>query len=123
MSSRLSTNSATYNVHIDADGTYANSPALVLVGASPQRGEYEITGLAPNTLVSSIDVVQLDELLGPGAEGFFMDNFEVNYPFGTTTDGSGDIIIYLGARANTNASGGAYADGSYTGQLELTFNL
>ena len=70
----VTSNTASYNVRIDADGSYTNSPALILVGNAPTRGEYLITGLPPATLISSIDVNQLDALDGPGAENFSMNN-------------------------------------------------
>ena len=118
----VTSNIASYNVRIDADGSYTNSPALILVGNAPTRGEYLITGLPPATLISSIDVNQLDALDGPGAENFSMNNFEVNYPGGTTTNGLGNLIIYLGAQANTSGTAANYADGTHSGQLRLTIN-
>ena len=118
----ITSNAASFNVRVDADGTYTNSPALILVGNAPTRGEYLITGLPPTTLISSIDVNQLSALDGPGAENFSMNNFEVNYPGGTTTNGLGNLIIYLGAQANTSGTSANYADGTHPGQLRLTIN-
>ncbi|MGB4107807.1 MAG: DUF4402 domain-containing protein [Alphaproteobacteria bacterium] len=118
----VTSNTASYNVHIDADGSYTHSAPLVLVGDAPTRGEYLIAGLPPATLITSIDVNQLSALDGPGSEDFSMNNFEVNYPGGTTTNGLGNLIIYLGARANTSGGGASYADGTHSGQLRLTIN-
>lgn len=118
----VTNNAVSHNVRIDADGSYTNSPALILVGNPPMRGEYLITGLPPATVVGSIDVNQLSALDGPGAENFSMNNFEVNYPGGTTANGLGNLIIYLGAQANTSGTAANYADGTHPGQLRLTIN-
>ncbi|MGB4058421.1 MAG: DUF4402 domain-containing protein [Alphaproteobacteria bacterium] len=118
----VTSNVGFYNVNIDADGTYTNSAPFVLVGSSPVRGEYIITGLPASTAITSIDITELSEMTGPGSEGFSMDNFEVNYPSGMTTNGAGDILIYVGARANTSATAINYADGVHTGQLQITIN-
>jgi hypothetical protein len=114
----ITSNSASYHITVQTDGSYSNSSQLVML-EPPQQGIYQVDGLPPNADILSVDVTMVQPLQG-GGEEFTMDNFQVIAP---DANGLGVTTITLGARANTSGNGGSYSDGPYSGVLEIEINL
>lgn len=112
-------NNMVYEIVLLADGTLTNDPSIVFV-TSPQIGRYRISGLTPFEPITSVTITVDTQVIGAG-EDFTIDNFDINHP--ATADGSGEAIIYLGARLRTSGSGTHYNPStSFSGSLVLTVN-
>jgi hypothetical protein len=112
-------NGSVYTVTVNLDGSYSHSTQLTMV-SPPQVGIYDIGGLTPNDAINSIDVSQ-NAPLENGAGSFDMDGFATSSSGGT--DSSGRVTVTVGASAHTTGLGGGYPTGTYTGYLDLDFNL
>lgn len=112
-------NNGTRDITVQADGNYTHSPQLIML-SPPQPGIYRLDGLAPFADILSVDVTMNQPMSSGGPEIFIMDNFDVLAP---DADGFGTAFITIGARARTSASGTGYAEGSYSGSLDLVINL
>lgn len=114
----VTSNATQYSVTINANGTYSNSPELIML-SPPREGEYLVQGLPNGATISSVDVIMTMPMSGPGSEDFIIDNFDIVAPDPV----GGETTITLGARAVTSGNGNSYGDGSYTGELTLEINL
>lgn len=112
-------NNMVYEIVLLADGSLTNDPSIVFT-TSPQIGRYRITGLTPFEPITSVTVTVDTQVIGVG-EDFTIDNFDISYP--ANADGSGEAVIYLGARLRTSGSGINYSPSTtFNGVLDLTVN-
>jgi hypothetical protein len=114
----VTNNNASHSVTVETNGTYSNSPSLVML-TPPQQGIYQVQGLPNGAVINSVTVLMTQPMEGPGSEDFVMDNFTTVAP----NPVGGNTTITLGARARTSGNGNSYGDGSYTGELTLEINL
>jgi hypothetical protein len=93
-------------------------PAIYIIDP-PQAGEYNFIGGTPNT---QYDITFSNSIiLLRGATTFTVDDF-VAQPATITTDGAGDASFSVGATLTTD-TGPAYADGNYSGSLDITITV
>ena len=104
-------NDAQYTIELGADGSYNADPEIVFTN-TPDPGEYLATGLPASTPIINVTVSVIQQVVGDG-EDFTIDNFDIDHP--ASTNASGELPIYLGARLTTTGTGI-----NYTG--DTTFN-
>lgn len=115
----ITSNAGDYTVTINTDGSHSHAPELVMI-SPPQKGIYDIGGLAISTAITSIVVTQTQALTTGGGEILNMDSFQVDAL--PATDGAGHLALTLGATAHTSGGGGGYGNNIYTGQLDIQIN-
>lgn len=115
----ISSNASNYSITVQPNGSYSNSPQLVML-SPPSPGVYSVTGLPPFATILSVVVVMSQPLEAPAAESFTMDNFQSIIP---DANGAGNTTLTLGARANTSGNGNGYNDATYGGVLDVTINF
>jgi len=96
------------------NGTYAQ---IVLIEEGV-AGDVSVIAGPPNTLMSvsittNPTTVAHNTINGGATFSAIMNVFGAGYNF--TTDGAGDIVFKLGGALSTDATGGTYADGNYSG--------
>jgi hypothetical protein len=111
-------NDDVYDVSIALNGSYSHSPELVMI-APPEVGIYDIGELEISSVINSIDAVEGDPLAS-GGQSITMDDFVTSSS--GSTDGNGRVTVTIGASAHTTGMGGSYPAGTYTGEIDLTFN-
>jgi hypothetical protein len=115
----VTSNSSNYNITLQANGSYSNSPQLFMLD-TPRVGIYQITGLPPFQVIGSVTVVMSQALEFGASQSFTMDNFQTIIP---NANGAGETTLRLGARARTSGTGLPYADATYAGILDVTINF
>lgn len=111
----LKDNKGRYTIVLAPDDAYTHSDEIVIGNPEPQRGEYLLEGLPPDTL---LDITITDAALRkPGNPDFTISDYTINDPL--TTDASGNATLYIGATLTTSGTG-AY---NYTGRYTGTFNI
>lgn len=113
-------NDAQYDITVNADGSYTYDSGAYIEIVAPQRGVYDIDGMAANTAIASVSVTQTSALSG-GSDIFQMVNFQEIHP--ATTDSSGVARIRIGATARSSGSGITYTDATYTGDIFIEVNF
>lgn len=113
-------NSAVYSVTVQPDGSYSNSPQLIMI-SPPSEGIFDIGALPANATINSLDVNQ-NTPLELGGQNFDMAGFQTSLSSGVT-DNNGRVTVTVGATASTTGTGGGYPSGLYTGALDLNFDM
>lgn len=111
-------NTASHYVSVATDGSYNNSPELIML-EPPIQGIYEIDELPDGFVVNDV-TVSIRDPLNYGSRGFLMDDFQVIYSPAVV---DGVIGVTLGARARTTGDGYNYGDGVYRGVLTIEIHL
>ena len=111
-------NSAQYDLTINPDGTYTYDPAGFVMIQAPREGIYDIDGLPPSAIITSVVVTQIGPLQNVG-EDLEMVNYQT---LNGNANGAGVAQVVVGATARTSGSGTAYIDQTYTGTLQVTLN-
>lgn len=101
------------SVTVNLDGSYNFSSSLIMIDP-PQRGEYQIHDLAPNSTLH-LDVSQIQPLSATG-NFFILKNFE---NFHTNSDNNGVANLILGATAESSGNGLPYRDQTYSGTIQI----
>jgi hypothetical protein len=103
------------------DNSFTPDPAFV-VATPPQRGEYFLEGFVPGT---EINVTVADGGLtlngGGGTEVFATIDYTV-FPTPVIANGSGEATVFIGATLRTLGDGMLYNTGSYSDDLDITFD-
>ena len=87
----------------------------------PNEGQYQFENLPPSTSIASINIIVDQQMIGPG-EDFIIDNFEIDAP--SSTNSNGELPIGLGARLRTTGTSQNYlnsADFNSTLTIEINF--
>lgn len=115
----ITENDASYEIVVQTNGNYANSPQLIML-SPPQQGIYQITELPSYAEILAVNITLVQSMEGAGSEDFTLDNFQVLCP---NADEGGTTTLTLGARARTSGSGGNYEDSTYNGTLNIDIQL
>ena len=99
-------NNRRHSINVNSNGTFLADPVFVFLSL-PTEGVYQISGLDPNRRIRRINVIVDQQLLGPG-EDFSFDNFDIDAP--DSTDSNGEILVRLGARLQTTGRGQPYLE-------------
>ena len=113
-------NDAQHDITINPGGVYSYSGAGLVEISPPDDGVYDIDGLPPNSVITSINITQLNPLQGGTGEVFQMVNMQSSF---SSTDGSGVARIGIGGTARTSGNGNPYADQTYNGILQIQINF
>jgi hypothetical protein len=113
-------NDAQHDITINPGGVYSFSGAGLVEISPPEDGIYDIDGLPPNSVITSINITQLNPLQGVTGEVFQMVNMQSSF---SSTNGSGVARIGIGGTARTSGNGNPYADQTYNGILQIQINF
>ena len=111
-------NNGIYAMTVDENNDFSYDVNGFISAADPQRGEYIFEDLPPSTSVTMVvDDTELSlDGLG-GSPRFSVRDFTYN-PL--TTDGSGAVLVFLGATLRTSGTSQHYESGSYSGETLIT---
>ncbi len=114
----LRNNDAQHTIIIDPNtGNYVADPAFI-IGDAPQRGEYILDALTPNTALGvTIDDGELT--LNDTGTGQEMEIIDITHN-NPITDNNGDAMLYLGGTLRLNGNGSYYPSGPYSDGVDLT---
>lgn len=108
-------NDAVQTIIIAPDNTATVDPDLIAV-TDAQRGEYFLEVLPPSSVIG---VAVTDGSLSDGAgPTFSITDYTFNDP--VTTDGTGAVMLYVGATLSTSGNGQYYDTGNYTDNVDLS---
>ena len=115
----VANNNSISTLTVLTDGTTIRTGTIVEI-LPAQPGIFTITGLPVDQTINSVDIVSTISPQTGGSEIFTMDSFTVDAPASTTGDSA---QITVGGRIRTTGSTTGYIDGTYNGQIEITFNF
>jgi len=113
-------NNANYDITVNTAGGYAFDSNGVAMLIEPEEGIYDIEGLTPGAEVDSVVITQATPLVLSGSS-LTINSFHVLHP--QYVDGSGHLIITIGATATTTGTGVSYPDGIYSGSIDVDITL
>lgn len=113
-------NDAVHTIVVDENNNFSHSAAGFVPVTDPQRGEFLLEDLPPNSPVT-VSVADTSITLNGGGVG---TAFSIrDYTFTSiTTDGAGNATFYMGATLRTSGTGQYYESGSYSGTAVMTVN-
>ncbi|MEM7651035.1 MAG: DUF4402 domain-containing protein [Pseudomonadota bacterium] len=117
-------NDAVHSITVNITGTAYTFDAAGFIPidvSNIQPGIYDLDGMTPGALISSVDVTQVLPLSGGGGPNFQLTAFQDSHP--TNVDGSGVVRVRVGATAQTNGAGIRYFDQTYTGTMQIQVNF
>lgn len=115
-------NTAQRDLIINAATGTVTPDAEFIIDIQPQRGEYRLEGFDPGTEVTvTVSDGGLTLNGGGGTEVFATVDYTVN-PSPVITNGSGEIVFYIGATLRTRGDSITYATGTYSDDLDIQFD-
>ncbi len=107
------------SIIVQTNGSFSADSAFIIL-QNPTEGLYQVTNLPPSTVITSILITVDQQMIGPG-EDFIIDNFDIDAP--SSSNSNGELDISVGARLRTTGSGQNYLyDAQFESALTLEIN-
>lgn len=112
----LKNNNAAHQLTVSRVGGITKDAAYALI-TNPTPARYDLSGFPASTALS---ISIPDSTVESGIHVFTLNNFTPTP--GLSTDGAGDATLRFGATLTTSGNTVMYADGAYSGLIDITVN-